>query len=316
MKLSLIDKKILYELDCNSRQPISKIAKNLRIGRDKVNYRINLLKDKDIIKKFTVTINPYKLGLIIYKTYLKLDSSKKKTKEFISYLKGQPRIYWLAECDGHWDLIFSTFANSPKEFHDIQDKILSEFHDVIIDFNVYTLVDVWFYRKNYLINKKPNYFFFGGKPDSISLDKIDWDILKILSENSRENIVDIAKRLKSTIMIVKHRIKKLEKNNIIVGYRVDIDISKLDMIFFKAQLYLNNYNSQLENKLREYCSLNPNITYYIKQIGNCKIELEIEAKNYIEFNKILNNIREKFDFIRNIDTILIRKEHFNWVPGN
>lgn len=315
MELKLIDRKILYELDHNSRQPLSILAKKLRLGRDRLKYRINRLQKNGIIKKFTVVTNPYKIGLTVYKTYLKIENNKKRINEMISFLDKHPRVYWIAECDGTWDLIFSTFARTPKEFHEIQDNILSKFSDIVIEFNVYTLVDVWFFRKNYLLNKGTDYFFFGGQPENNKPKKIDFEILKLLSQDARMNVVDIARKLKTTAMIVKYRIKKLEKLGIIEGYRIDIDLSKINMTFFKAQLYLKNYDVALEKKLREYCKLNVNITYYIKQIGDCKLELEIEVKDYKQFNNIINEIRERFSkLIRNVDSIIINKEYFKWIP--
>ena len=87
------------------------------------------------------------------------------------------------------------------------------------------------------------------------------------------------------------------------------------MTFFKAQLYLRSYNKKLEQQLREYCALNPNITYYIKQIGDCKLELELEVKDYKQFNELIDEIRQKFaKLIRNIDSILIKREYFKWIP--
>lgn len=313
--LDLIDKKILYELDHNSRQPISELAKKLRIGRDRVAYRINQLCQNGIIKKFTVTTNPYKIGLTVYKTYLKLENNKPRISEFVEFLNQHPRVYWIAECDGTWNLIFSTFAKNPKDFSDIQDRILSKFTDIVMEFNVYSLVDVWFFHKNYLLNKGTSFFFFGGVPEEHKLDALDFNILKMLSHNARINVVDIARELGTTAIIVKYRIKKLESIGVIAGYRIDIDLEKIGMTFFKVQLYLKNYDTKLEKQFREYCTLNPFITYYIRQIGDCKLELELEVKDYNQFNGIINDLSEKFSkFIRNVESILVRREHFKWVP--
>lgn len=315
VELDKLDRKILYELDLNSRRQLSQIAKILHIGRDRLKYRIEKLKEQGVIKKFTVTTDPYKIGLTIYKTYLRLENNKPKIKEFITFLRKHPRIYWIAECDGAWDLIFSTFARSPKEFHEIQDSILSQFKTIVMEFNVYTLVDVWFYHKNYLINGSRSHFFFGGYPENNQLEPIDVSILKILSENAQENVVSMAQKLKTTPKIVSYRIKKLEKAKIIVGYRTDIELEKIGMTFFKAQFYLRNFDIELEKQFREYCLQHPNITYYIRQIGDCKLELELEVENYQQFNKIIDDIRTTFfKFIKNVGSLLIKREYFKWIP--
>jgi DNA-binding Lrp family transcriptional regulator len=314
-RLDPLDKKLLYELDYNARQPISTLAKKLRVGRDKITYRIARLQEQNIITGFTVTTNPYKLGITVYKTYLRLENNKSRIQEFIATLKNHPRIYWIAECDGSWDLIFSTFAHNAKEFNEIQNNILSIFADVVREFTTYTLVDVWFYRKNYFLNKGEGFFFFGGTPDSLKLDTTDHAILKLLAKNARMNIVDIASKANTTTTIIKHHIKKMEKEGIIQGYRINVDLTNLNMTFFKAQIRTRTFDKKQEAQLREYCKQHPNITYYINQLGDCKIELELEVDDYKHFNSIINDIRQRFtNFIRSIDTVLISKEHFKWVP--
>ena len=50
IKINLKDRKILYELDKNARQPLSQIGKNVRLYKSAVDYRI---------KKLEETVNSY-----------------------------------------------------------------------------------------------------------------------------------------------------------------------------------------------------------------------------------------------------------------
>lgn len=79
---------------------------------------------------------------------------------------------------------------------------------------------------------------------------------------------------------VTRRIKQLEENNVIVGYRLDLNLSKLGMTFFKAQLYLRKHQDTEIAKLRAYCAEHPHITYLIEQLGECKLEVELEVNDY------------------------------------
>ncbi len=45
MKLDLLDKKILYELDINARQTSTQLSKKLKRSRNVIEYRINRLKE-------------------------------------------------------------------------------------------------------------------------------------------------------------------------------------------------------------------------------------------------------------------------------
>src|SRR5689334_6199716 len=98
------DRRILFELDCNSRRSLSELSRKVRLGRDLVTYRIERMKDSGVLKKCTAMINPYKLGMTAYKTYIKLEANKERRAQFLAYLDKHPRTSWLAECYGKWDV--------------------------------------------------------------------------------------------------------------------------------------------------------------------------------------------------------------------
>ena len=58
MKLDLKDKKILYELDRNSRQSNKQIAKKVGLSEQVVGNRIRRLQEWGIIEYFFVKTNP------------------------------------------------------------------------------------------------------------------------------------------------------------------------------------------------------------------------------------------------------------------
>ncbi|OGM02141.1 transcriptional regulator, partial [Candidatus Woesearchaeota archaeon RBG_13_36_6] len=75
VKLDLKYRKILYELDVDSRQSYKEIAKKVGLSKDAVIYRINKLKKAGIIKRFHTVIDNGKLGFIPFRLYLKLQST-------------------------------------------------------------------------------------------------------------------------------------------------------------------------------------------------------------------------------------------------
>ena len=60
------DRKILLELDKNSRQTDSEIAKKVRLSKQITNYRIQNLKKKKIISNFYTVVNAGNLGFNSY----------------------------------------------------------------------------------------------------------------------------------------------------------------------------------------------------------------------------------------------------------
>jgi Lrp/AsnC family transcriptional regulator, leucine-responsive regulatory protein len=192
----------------------------------------------------------------------------------------------------------------------------------ILGFDVFTVVNAWVYTKQYLVQGRAKasatspYYFLGAVPAALTLDKVDTDILRLLSIDARLSDTELARRAHSTSAVVKYRIERLEKEGIIVGYRTDLDLERLGMTFFKAQLYLRDYDLHELDRLRAFCRETPSITYFIEQIGQCKREVEMEVEDYVAYNRVLDSLTDKFSkIIRNVETTHVRSESYKWNPS-
>lgn len=310
-----VDRHILYELDHDSRQSIADLSRKLKLGRDRIVYRIKKLQDNAILRKCSTMINPYKFGFTMYKTYLQFERNRPRIESFRNYLKKHPRIYWFADLEGRWDLLFAVYAKTPVEFSHIQDEILSEFSDILVGFNTSTVIEMCMSRKNYLLSKGSDYFKLGGTPDNPKIDDLDFGLLKILSKDARISNSELAEMLDSTPTVIKYRIDRLKESGVIAGYRTEIDLPKIGMSFFKTQIFHQSFKQHAEEEFVEYCNAHQNITYVIRQIGDCKLELELEVNNFEHYSEIIKELRQRFPkFIGRVETLMIRKERFNWMP--
>ncbi|UCB58733.1 MAG: winged helix-turn-helix transcriptional regulator, partial [Thermoplasmatales archaeon] len=85
-KLDLKDRKILYELDLNSRQSDSEIGRKVGLNKGMVNYRINRLIEKGIIRNFYTMIDASRLGYLSCRFFMKFQyDDLEKEKEIIDY---------------------------------------------------------------------------------------------------------------------------------------------------------------------------------------------------------------------------------------
>ncbi len=313
--LDKLDRRILFELDRNSRRPISDVSRSIRQGRDRVEYRIERLLERKVIRKFTASVNLARLGFTIYKLYFRIENDKEAVKRLVKHLRAHPRVYWIALSDGSWDLMIAVFARSSVEFFETQRELLSEFNEIVLKYAMYQLVELDLHPKSYFTGKSGDAITVGGAPQVASIDVLDAKILRLLSSNARRTIAEISEQVNATSAVVKYRIERMEKRSIITGYRTEIDLAKLGMQFFKSQLFLRNFDSSLQQALRQYCAKSPHITYYIQQLGNCSIELEMEVSDYRHYSSLMDDIRARFPrLVRNFETVLVRKTHFNWVP--
>lgn len=323
--LDLLDRRILFELDCYSRRSLSELARKVRLGRDLVTYRLERLQAEGILRRATALINPYKLGLTVYKTYLKLEAQKDRWNEFVNRLDQHPKTSWLAECYGKWDMIWCVYAHTPKEIYDLQDQMFSDYRDIIPSYNVTTLVNHWWFPKKYLLGKsvdevqgwgfQPPEFTFGATPAQHVPDELEVGLIRLLCDNARFSTKELAERLNTTPAIVKYRMQKLERLGIIAGYRVDIDRSRLGMTLFKVQVHPRDYDVEKEAAFHSFVRNHPQIAEYHQQIGDCKLEFLVEAADYGQFSTVIDEVREQFSsYIRNMEYMMVKEDYFHRTP--
>ena len=92
------------------------------------------------------------------------------------------------------------------------------------------------------------------KNDIIKLDGIDKKILKMLMENSRRPILEIAKNIGISGAAIHQRLRKLEKNNLIIGSSIKVNTKILGyttMAFIGIFLDRATNNKTVVNQLKK-----------------------------------------------------------------
>lgn len=313
-KLDKKDRKILFELEVNCRQSNSEIGKKVGLSKQVVDYRIKKLMKDGIITRFSTVINTYKLGYLKFKVFLKLqDADKEKINEIIQFFRWHKNSEWLGECSGRWDLIVGYIVRDIYEFNEAWMEALNKFSQYIAEKETNVSLGAPHYRKEYLLHRdiaKMEPVMQMGKPIDYKTDEIDIEILRILSNNARMSIVDIAKRAKTTARVVKYRIKEMKKKEILLMHRCFLDLNKLGYIYCKANFYLRNLKKEKLESFLNYCAAHPNITYTILTIGPWEMEIEFEIENFNRFHEEMQKIRDKFaDIIKDYDYVIVIKEH-------
>lgn len=319
VKLDLKDKKLLYELDLNARETTSKLAKKVRLSQQAISYRIKNLIEKGIIRQFYTVINVAKLGYTFYKVYFRLQNINPKIeREIINFLVDHKNVFWVGTCDGAWDLSTSVLAKHVVEFEKILEEINSKFAKYILTKSILIVSQVPHFTKAYLLDKATEREFieFGGIPEEIKIDEIDYKILKMLSNNARISLLEIVEKTNLTLDVVRYRIKKLQKEKIIQSFRIWIDLDLIDYKFYKLLVSLQNYSKEDLDNLIDFCKTHKNIVYILKTLGGWDLEIEIEVEDIKDFHNIVVEFRNNFqNIIKDYQPLLIFREHkLNYYP--
>jgi Lrp/AsnC family leucine-responsive transcriptional regulator len=313
-KLDLKDRKILYELDKDARAPCSQIAKQVGLSSEVVNYRIKKLESEKIITQYQTVVNLSKLGILEFKVALSLQNlDSPKLKHILNKINKIKRAMWIVSCKGNWDKIISGEGTSLEEINKVKDDILSTFSGHILDKALAVCFKAEVFNRDFLIKNKVDYErtrILVTNEEKAKLDELDMKILKELAPNGRKPIIDIASNLKESERVINYRIKQLRKRGIITGFRIAINYEKLGIKFYKTFFYLENPEKKKIQELVDYFKNNKNIIHNVEVIGNWDLEPEFEVFSELEFDNILQEIKDKFsDIIKRIDILTIKKEH-------
>jgi len=317
MSLDMRDKKILAELDLNARKPVSEIAKNIRMSKQAVEYRINRLLERGIIKNFYTIINIQKLGCNIYRIGLKFQNiSLEKENEIIENLKKHKSVGGIFILNGEWDLALSVYAKDIVKFEKTMKDLLYKYSNFITEKSVSIVTELYYFGDRYVYEKnreralkESEYISVGGEMKEEKIDEQDIKILKMLSLNARVSLVEISDKLNVSPKTINYRIKNMIQKGIMGGFKTNIDSSVLGYEHYKIFLYLQNISDKREKDLFGYIRDHLNIIYYTKAVGIADLEFEMKAKNIMEFYESMNSLRQKFpDIIKGYEQIIIMKE--------
>src|SRR3989339_1117313 len=320
-ELDLKDKKLLHELDYNARQSNNQIGKKVKLSKEVVKYRIDRMIEKGVIIRFHTIINYFKLGIVKYKLYLRLtNADKNKIEEIAEYFNNHNKTEWTAVLTGRWDIIAGFLVHNVNEFDDEVQIVLNKFSSFIAEKAVTTTVYLVHNYRLFLKNENKEVeriVYHTSKDNQEKIDETDDKILKILANNGRMPVTEIANRLKLTPRIIQYRLKELEKKKIILAYKVHIEPKALEKIFCKAILYLGNITQNRLKALMSYTSSLEGVIWPQRVMGSWDLEIDFEIDSYDKFQEIILDLKEKFpDIIKNHEFCIVSKEYkLDLFPG-
>ncbi len=314
MKLDVKDRKIIYELDKNSRQTLNEIARKVKLSKDVVNYRIKKLEKEGYLLGYQTLIDFTKIGYVAIRFHISLtETSPKKEEEIINYLIKNPKVFLVSETEGDTNLSLGILIKEIYEIKDFQREFEQKFKSSIKESKIGIYMDLYHFNRDYLVGKntRTDKILAINSNKKIKTDEKDIKILKLLSKNSRIPIIEIASKLKMNANTVASRIKSLEKNKVILGYKILFGFSKIDYNYIKVDLTLKN--TSREKEILQFCENHNNIIYLLWAVGGADAELFLEIESTEKFLELMKNMREKFKEIIEWKYSIFTKYHkFNY----
>lgn len=227
---------LIKQLNSRTKFNISKTSQFLELSRQTIQNKLNNLRNRQIIKNFTININPNIQPNNLKFVMLEIKTNPKEPKLVEELLK-LPQLKMLDGIFGEFSLIALFIFKSSDEYYQILneiDKIMAQSY-----FKKYQIIEtIKIFKTNGI--KLGN----SGFSKQFELDKIDDLILKILQERQglkpistydikhiiNEQYKDIVlKHYKQGISqpTVHNKIKNLENNGVILNYTINFNPRKL-----------------------------------------------------------------------------------------
>lgn len=305
--LDLKDKKILLELEQNARESLQQIGKSVGLSKEVVFHRIKNLEKEGIIKKYITEINLFKIGYQLCPILLKFqDTTPRIELEIYHFLKNNKQTAWLTKCDGSWDINLTLVTKNNVQVGLFLEELNSKYGRFIANKELFVTKEIFYFKRDYGL-KNDNQFISMKNNESLYYDNLE--LLRILNENARIPLIDVNKKLKIHPKTIANKIKLLEKEKIIQGYRAFIDYRKLGLKFYKIWFALKSEDPKNIKKLFSYFKQENRIRWATRLIGSYDLSIEIEVKDENGLRSILEEIKTKFsDLIRKHESLLILEE--------
>lgn len=152
--------------------------------------------------------------------------------------------------------------------------------------------------------------------EKVKLDSKDKKIIEQLQKNCRQTIAEIAKATKLPRDVVVYRIKKLEQSKVIRAHHTSLNPQKLGYPLYVYVLFsCYNIKPEEEQKFINYLKSLRQIIYVAKNSGKYDFTIGVCAKDYMDFDEIIREIRQKFiDVIKDIESLpTIQEYKYDWM---
>ncbi len=294
MNLKETDYRLLSHLYHNYNEPLSKIARATKLSRDQVEYRINKYLKEELIRKFCPIFDWSKLGYDALVILLLKFEKPRMAEDFSKDLNKSKNCMSYGKVYGKYDLFLNCIFKDEKELNEFIPKLFENENNFITDQVLIRPLFAKLYPLKFFNQpNKEDYLISSGSKREIKLDKTDFNILKTLSENGRAKLIDIAIKSDISSELALYRLKKLKSEKIILGNRIQFNMSSLGYFFTLILINFRNFSEKNKDKIKSFAkdSKNTNSLIFNLQKPNCIIQL---------FHKEEKELRENIEKIKDL----------------
>ena len=296
VELDRTDKKIIFELDRNSRQPFTQLARKLKTSKSVVAYRVRQLEKKKIIRGYYTAIDTVKIGYYNFRAYICLkEASNEERDSILEYLINSKWTWWVATASFPYDIAMMFLAKGMHRADSQFKEFLRRFKKSIKSCKVNPYVELNHFFRDYILYDEAmenrNYLTVGDE-NRVTLSEAEFAVLRELSSDSRQGSMVIARKLGLSPITVKSIIRRMMKNRVILAFRVLVDYSKINHGYYWIHIDVNDLEEG--DRLNRYIAALPETVYLEQAIGGSDVEFGIQINEAKGVQWVVQGILDNF----------------------
>lgn len=289
------DYKILQKLDENARISVVKLAREVRLSKDVVNYRLRKLQEEKVLVGSRANIAIAKLGYTYHKILVKfVPLNTVQEEQWLAWGRLHHEVIWMGTCDGEWNGNMTVRTKSFQELALFLDDFFGTFGGLVLKKEILRVMSSYRFNRKFLFldGKYTHEFYHSFFAERVEIDAKDSVIIHLLTKDARTKLVDIAQSVDLSPEAVAVRLAQLEKNKVIIGYRQKIDYTKFGLQNYEVLLVVKN--PQQKAKIISYCRYHRACDTVMEFMGYYDLQLTFLLKSQAEFRLLLADMRDAF----------------------
>ncbi|HDQ05218.1 MAG TPA: Lrp/AsnC family transcriptional regulator [Candidatus Bathyarchaeota archaeon] len=146
------------------------------------------------------------------------------------------------------------------------------------------------------------------KNEAVSLDSLDWKILKALQENSKQTYSEVGRQLGVAHSTVYDRIRKMEENGVIKKWTVDIDHEKIGINYVTARMTVYTDPKETENVAKKLSEAKQVLEVSMSLSEELLIIAKVIARNQEELHSFIAKKVAPLQGVLRIRTSIVTKK--------
>ncbi|MFA5871927.1 MAG: winged helix-turn-helix transcriptional regulator [Parcubacteria group bacterium] len=300
IKLTELDKKILFELDRDGRASYSKIARNIGTTPQVVKYHVEQLVEKGVIKNFWLFANFIAAGYSFFWAYwFKFSGlSKEKAEEIFTSFRENKYMPIVFRSEGWADAMVCIATKDIFSHNEELNKVLKTWGKNIAMCEVGVGLDFQQFPRTYLVGKDNTekvLHISGGASELQKINETERKVMSVLQQEGRMEFTELAKVLGISTSMAHTSFKKLFRRKVVSKTALTLNHAVIGTKHFRVVMKIAQHNPERINQFYDFCVVHRNILNWIPVMGNWQLFLDIEIENHEGLRELIREMKFQFE---------------------